>query len=378
MSTTKKIKIVAKGKKVEIFLYGEIESADQAELLGLELKMYESQFDTCVVRLNTVGGAVPEGFAMWSLLRSTTMNIEFIVDGIAASMGGALLQLPGAKRKMAKYSKLMLHRICGGAIGTPEEMRAAADMAEQWENDIVNAISERTGKSTDEVRAKWFDGKDHWLSAQQALEEGLIDEIVDGNSTIALPETVRNAQEAYTYFNNLLNPDKMEFKNKAEFVKALGLSNTATDEAILDAALKAVKDKANLKNQVSTLTTERDGYKAKVEAAELKEKEEREDQIKNILDKAIEGKKLTAEMREHYENLFEKDFESTKLIVTNLPSVQNLSTLTKGDGGEDRRGWSFKDWQKKDSKGLAAMKRDNVEAYKSLFKSQYGRDPELK
>lgn len=405
MTTHKKFKFEAKGNKVELFLYGEIESAEQAELLGLQLKMYEDSCDTCVVRINTVGGSVPEGFAMWNLLLSTSMNIEFVIDGIAASMGGVITQLPGAKCYAARYAKIMLHRICGGASGTPEEMRAAADVAEKWEGDIVEAIANKTGKTKDEVRAKWFDGKDHWLSAQEALDEKLIDGIVDGNTSIT-PPNVTNAQEAYTYFNNLLNPDEMEFKNKAKFVAALGLDGTATDDAVLKAALKAVEnknqivttlgisttssdeaivnaakklvaDKTALEGQVQTLTTDRDTYKNKVDAIEQKEKEEREDQIKNILDQAIGAKKMTAAMREHYENLFEKDYETTKTIVENLPSVQNLSKLTKGGGAEDRREWTFKDWQKKDPKGLKAMKKDHPESYKSLFKAQYGKDPEM-
>ncbi|MBL4828462.1 MAG: ATP-dependent Clp protease proteolytic subunit [Aliivibrio sp.] len=366
-----------KNKAIEVFLYGEIWGAYQAEQLGIELKKYENTHTLCKVRVNCPGGSVVDGIAMWNLMLSCEMKFEFWIDGIAASMGADLCMLPGAKVYCAKYAKVMLHRISCGGEGSPDDLRRVAGMAEDFENNIIESVANKTGLTEEKVREKWFDGADHWMNADQALADGLIDGIVEGNEKLSVSEEINNAQEAYTYFNNLLNPNEMEFKNKAKFVAALGLGETASDEAVLEAALKAVGEKNTLTARVGTLESEKAVLQAKVDAGEKKDKDDREATIKNLLDKAIEGKKLTAKMREHYENLFSKDFESTKIIVENLPSVQNLSNLTKGGGGEDRRGWTFKDWQKKDSKGLKNMKKDNPDSYKSLFKSQYDKDPEM-
>lgn len=376
----KKFKIVAKGNKVEVFLYGAIESAEQAHLLGIQLKMYEDQYSTCVVRVNSIGGDVLDGLAMWNLLLSTSMSIEFIIDGVAASMAGVIVELPGAKTYMARYSKLMLHRVHCGGEGTVDDIRDTADMAETLENDLIDAISKRTGKTVDEVRAKWFDGRDHWLSAEEALAEKLIDGIVDGDKSISLPENLSNAQ-AYTYFNNLLNTEQMEFKNKAEFCASLGIDPKSTDEAVLAAALKAVGEKATLAtkvttltNQVGTLTTDKAALQAKVDTFEQGEKDAQEKEKKKILDNAVSSKKMTAEMRTHYEALFEKDFGTTKAIVESLPSIQTLGKLTNQDLPEDRKDWTFKDWQKKDSKGLGEMKKNNIENFKALYKAEFSKD----
>ena len=366
-----------KSKTIEVFLYGEIWGAYQAEQLGMELKKYEDTHTLCKVRVNCPGGSVIDGIAMWNLMLGSSFKFEFWIDGMAASMGADLCMLPGAKVYCAKYAKMMLHRISCGGEGSPDELRRVAEMAEDFENNIVESVANKTGYSEEEVREKWFDGADHWLNAEQALADNLIDGIVEGNKKISAPDEVTNAQEAYTYFNNLLNPKEMEFKNKAKFVAALGLGATVSDEAVLEAALKAVENKATLTTKVSTLEQEKVVLQAKVDKIENDEKEARETTIKNLLDKAVEDKKLTAVMREHYENLFSKDFESTKMIVENLPSVQNLSNLTRSKGGEDRRDWTFKDWQKKDSKGLTAMKKDHPDSYKSLFKAQYDKDPEM-
>ena len=373
----KTYKVLAKANKtIEVFLYGEIWGAYNAEMLGVELKKYEKTHNVCKVRVNSIGGSVFDGLAMWNLLLSTSMSIEFIVDGLAASMSAVIVMLPGAKVEMARYAKLMLHRVHCGGEGTADDVRVTADMAEGLENDLIDAISKKIGKTTDEVRAKWFDGKDHWLSATEALAEGLIDGIVDGDTSISLPENenLSNAQSAYTYFNNLLNTEQMEFKNKAEFCASLGIDPKSSDEAVLTAALKALGEKTTLTNQVSTLTTDKTALQAKLDAFETKEKEDKEEEKKTLFDNAVSGKKMTAEMRTHYEALYDKDPETTKAIVASLPSVQTLSKLNSKDLPENRKDWTFKDWSKKDSKGLGEMKKNNFESFKALYKSTYDKD----
>ena len=373
----KNYKILAKANKtIEVFIYGEIWGAYQAEALGVELKKYEKTHNVCKVRVNSIGGNVFDGLAMWNLLLSTTMRIEFIVDGLAASMAAVIVMLPGAKVEMARYAKLMLHRVHCGGEGNADDVRVTADMAEGLENDLIDAISIKIGKTTDEVRAKWFDGKDHWLSADEALAEGLIDGIVDGDTSISLPEneSLSNAQSAYTYFNNLLDTEQMEFKNKAEFCASLGIDPKSSDEAVLTAALKALGEKTTLDNQVSALTADKTALQTKLDAFEQKEKDATVEEKKTLFDNAVSSKKMTAEMRTHYEALYDKDPETTKAIVASLPSVQTLNNLTNKDLPEDRKGWTFKDWQKKDSKGLAEMKKNSLESFKSLYKAAFDKD----
>ncbi len=214
----------------EVFIYGEIETAAQAEWLGIQLASLENEFNKCVVRVNTVGGDVVHGFAMWSLLQSAKMEVEFVIDGIAASMGSVLIQVPETKVYMGKYSKMMIHRVACVASGSPEEIREAADMAEKWETDIIDVISKRTGLTAKQVQKKWFDGKDHWLTAQEALDAGLIDGIKEVDIDYGeLPQTT-NTADIYKYYNNILNQSEMVLKNKAEFCNALGIADNSSDE----------------------------------------------------------------------------------------------------------------------------------------------------
>ncbi len=347
-------KIENRKDHAEVFIYGEIETAAQAEWLGIQLASLENEFNNCVVRINTIGGDVITGFAMWELLSSTKMNVTFMVDGIAASMGSVLIQVPGTKVYMGKYSKMMIHRVACRASGSVEEIREAADMAEKWEADIIDVISKRTGLTAKQVKNKWFDGKDHWLTAQEALDAKLIDGIKDVD------------------YNNILNQSEMVLKNKAEFCNALGIADNSSDEAVLSAALKAVQQNATLTTSVTNLTQERDALKAKVDGFEQSEKEKQQAEIKNILDKAVADKKMTNKVRKHYEDLFAKDFKSTKAIVESLPSVQTVSKfITNQQNADERAKWTFKDWQKKDPKGLQEMKDKDVDQYNALFKAQF-------
>ncbi len=367
-------KIENRKDHAEVFIYGEIETAAQAEWLGIQLASLENEFDNCVVRVNTVGGDVITGFAMWELLSSAKMNVTFMVDGIAASMGSVLVQVPGTKVYMGKYAKMMIHRVACSASGSVEEIREAADMTEKWEADIIDVISKRTGLTANQVKKKWFDGKDHWLTAQEALDAGLIDGIKEVDIDYGeLPQTT-NTAEIYQYYNNILNKEEMKFENKAEFCNVLGIADNSSDEAVLSAALKAVKQNATLTASVTGLTQERDALKAKVTEFEKSEKEKQQTEIKNILDKAVADKKMTNQVRKHYEGLFAKDFESTKAIVESLPSVQNVSKfITNQQNADERAKWTFKDWQKNDPKGLQAMKVEDNERYKALFNAAYSK-----
>ncbi len=81
---------------------------------------------------------------------------------------------------------------------------------------------------------------------------------------------------------------------------------------------------------------------------------------------------MTNKVRKHYEDLFAKNFESTKAIVESLPSVQNVSKfITNQQNADERAKWTFKDWQKKDPKGLQEMKDKDVDQYNALFKAQF-------
>lgn len=161
---------------------------------------------------------------------------------------------------------------------------------------------------------------------------------------------------------NLLDkPIQKTMDNKA-LALSLGLKDDATDVEMLSAS--------NSRNtELEQLRQENQQFKDK-------EKNSRKAEAESLVDAAVKDGRLNADAKAAYLKMFETDHESAKLALAGIPKREKLSTrMDTGSGnrgGEDRSEWNFRDWQKKDSKGLAKMKSENSEQYEEL-RSSYGK-----
>lgn len=168
----------------EIFLYGSIgedytdDCVTAAEFVQ-ELKQLEKQYSTIKVRINSGGGSVFDGLAMFNALRNSPAKTEAHIDGLAASM--AMPVALGCKKVyMSKYSQGMSHRVSGGSYGNADDLKQMIVVMEELENSIADIIAKRTGLTTKQAKDKYLTSVDRWITAQQALQEKLIDGIYDG------------------------------------------------------------------------------------------------------------------------------------------------------------------------------------------------------
>ena len=375
----KKGNIIINAKKgtdtVDIRLYGIIsEWTDvNGRRLADEVSQYEGKYKKCNIYLNSNGGSVIEGIALFNILKRTKMEISIFVDGVAASMAFVLLQLPNAKRYMSKYTRIMAHRVSGGAYGNIDDLRTAADMMEGFEDDLINIISTRVGLSDEEVKAKWFDGKNYWFKPEEALENKLIDGIVDGNLSKD-PENLNDVRDVINFYSEQItnynqNFDTMDLTN---IINSLGMpagSDMAAVENKIAGTMKKVtdlqKENGDLKNEVA-------GYKTQIE-------NQQKQAVKDLVDGAIASKKITEAQREVYTKLATNDFESTKTAIEAMAAPQSLDNFTGGAGGnspiaEDRKNWTFQDWQKKDGKGLQNLKEKHPEVYDNLRNTAFPKE----
>ncbi len=324
----------------------------------------EGQYKNLKIYLNSDGGGVIEGIAIFNILKRSTMNISIYVDGVAASMASVLLQLPNAKRYMARFTRTMVHRVSGSAAGSVEDLRSAADMMEGFEADLITIIAERTKKTVDEVKSAWFDGKDHWFTPDKALAAGLIDEVIDGkisqdaNNINAVPELVNFYSEQISNFNS--NNEVMDLTNLINHLRL----QAGADQAAIENAVKNIVTKADADAQkIKDLET-------KVEDYVKKEGEALVGKIKDMIDNAIKVKKITEKERPLYTNLAKADFDSTKSALDAIAAPQKIGTFIGNEGTdpipEDRKNWSFQDWQKNDGKGLENLRKDHSESFQNL------------
>ncbi len=127
--------------------------------------------------LNTPGGVVSSGLGIYDTMQIIEPDVATICTGMAASMGSVLL-CAGAKGKRSalRHSRVMIHQPIGGARGQASDILIAAQEIEKTRKELYTIISEHSGQPFEKISA---DGeRDFWMTSQEALEYGMIDEIL--------------------------------------------------------------------------------------------------------------------------------------------------------------------------------------------------------
>ena len=146
----------------------------QAQLLFLS--SIDSKADISLY-LNTPGGSVSDGLGIYDTMQIITPDVATICTGMAASMGSVLLCAgTKGKRSALPHSRVMIHQPLGGVKGQAEDILIEAREIEKCRKELFNIISEHSGQPFDKVFA---DGdRNYWMTAQEALEYGMIDQIM--------------------------------------------------------------------------------------------------------------------------------------------------------------------------------------------------------
>lgn len=141
-----------------------------------KLSELESRYQRINIRINSPGGSVYHGDAIIAAIRNCKADIHTYNDGMAASIA-AVIWLAGHQRHMSVNAKLMLHSTSTIIYGTAKDLRQAADQLDTFDAASVAVIAAATGMSEDDVQEKFFDYEDHWYTAKQCVEIGVIKEI---------------------------------------------------------------------------------------------------------------------------------------------------------------------------------------------------------
>ena len=133
--------------------------------------------------INSPGGSVTAGMAIYDTMQYIKPDVVTVGMGLAASMGQFLLTAgaPG-KRYITPHTRVLLHQPLGGAGGSATEIRINADLILGMKKELAAITASRTGKTVEQVES---DGdRDHWFSAQEALEYGFVDRVIDSPQEI--------------------------------------------------------------------------------------------------------------------------------------------------------------------------------------------------
>ena len=162
-----------------IFLSGEINDA-VANTVVAQLIYLEGKDPTKDISLyiNSPGGSVSAGMAIYDTMNYIKCDVSTICIGMAASMGAFLLS-SGAKGKRIALpnSEIMIHQPLGGARGQATDIKIQADLILRTRDNLNRILAENTGRSIEEIARDTE--RDNFMTAQQALEYGLVDKIFD-------------------------------------------------------------------------------------------------------------------------------------------------------------------------------------------------------
>jgi ATP-dependent protease ClpP protease subunit len=139
------------------------------------------------VRINSYGGSVTDGLAIYHALITHPATITVTIDGVAASIA-SLIAMAGSEVRMHPSSLMMLHAPWGGCTGNRQEMATFIAELDRWAAAMARAYSLKSGKTEDEIMALLTDGVDHWYTAEEAIAEGFADTLVSvGADTEIVP-----------------------------------------------------------------------------------------------------------------------------------------------------------------------------------------------
>ena len=154
-----------------------------ASIISSQLLFLESQDakKEIVMYVNSPGGLVTAGMAIYDTMQYIRCDVRTVVMGQACSMG-SLLASAGTKGKrlMLPHARHMIHQPLGGASGQATDVEIQAKELLRWKDELIAVYEKSTGRSREQLRADME--RDNFMTAQQAVEYGLADEIVEKRS----------------------------------------------------------------------------------------------------------------------------------------------------------------------------------------------------
>jgi ATP-dependent Clp protease protease subunit len=149
----------------------------QAQLLFLEStdpKMDIQMF------INSPGGSVIAGLGMYDTMQYVVPDVNTICTSLAASMGAVLLCAgTKGKRSCLPHSRVMIHQPSGGMQGQFSDMEISYNLIKTMKRELYEIMAEHTGKDVDQIEKDC--DRDNWMTAQDAKDYGLIDEVLSRN-----------------------------------------------------------------------------------------------------------------------------------------------------------------------------------------------------
>ncbi len=165
----------------ELLIYGDIgeswwSESVSAKSVAEQLNALDDSVATINVRINSYGGSVADGLAIYNALRRHKATKAVTIDGVAMS-SASLIAMAGDTVSMPPTSILMIHAPWGGCYGNAKEMRQYADVLDTFSDSMADAYVQKSGKARADILSLLKDGEDHYYTGEEAVAEGFADAV---------------------------------------------------------------------------------------------------------------------------------------------------------------------------------------------------------
>jgi ATP-dependent Clp endopeptidase proteolytic subunit ClpP len=315
-----------------VLLYGEIGEWDGAVRgadIARELMEAASVYRVVDVRINSKGGDVHAGIAIFNALRNCDADITIYIDGVAASMASAIAMC-GRRVEMSRYARLMIHGVTGGMWGTKTELEGLLKEFDSLENTLCEIYAKKTGQSVEQIRETYFDGKDHWLTADEALTLGFIDAIYDADPVpdASTPEKIYSA-----ILNRLTTQNDTDMLEKLK--KRPSFANVATD----DDALERIGNLEVEAAKVPGLEAENARLTSEAEARRVADEEAADAAIDAELEQAVGENRITEPEKAEFKAMFKATPEVAKSQLARRKPAKRIVDVLAGGGDQAESAW---------------------------------------
>jgi ATP-dependent Clp protease, protease subunit len=304
-------------ESVEISIYDEIgDYGTSAKQFIDDLKSVGGK--DIVIRMNSVGGSVFDGLAIYNVLRSHKGYVNVKIEGLSASIA-SIIALAGDNIEMAENGFFMIHNPFGKSMGGAEDMRKTADLLDKIKQELVNIYATKTQLS-DETISNMMD-EETWLTSQEAKEMGFID-------TITEPIKVAASFD----FSKFTNVDSKEVNNRLQLITNIKKSKMTEElkswfngvkEEIINAVKGEVVAEAPVKEEVSVVLSDNEEITNKL--TDLSN--EKEELTSIISEKETAISELENKVSEMEAEIAKLNATETKVEADNDPAINEADTV---------------------------------------------------
>ncbi|MGJ1366040.1 Clp protease ClpP [Sphingobacterium spiritivorum] len=353
----------------EVMIYGFIGPYEEVDYVSFvtEIRNLAIIHKSIRVRVHSGGGSVIDGLPMYDSLVSLFPTREIIVEGLAASMAGVLVQA-GTTRKINKHGQIMIHQVKGGTYGNAEDLRTYATLVDERQERIKEIFVQATGQPAETVES-WFNRTtDWWINAQQALSLGLVDEIIDEGLQAPVPENkLVDERSVYDILSNSLKNQNQNTDTMNELQKKI-------------LALLVSRGVVNLNNAtddqlIAAVTAELQKLENKITGFENSIAQEKTKRANTLVENAVKDGKITEEEQADWKDLANSNFELAEKQLAKIQVAPKNVTVSVGltnsgksnaAAADDRANWTYQDYAQKDPTALANMQTEDPEKFKAL------------